>query len=222
MNIPKTLDEITLNGQPVPSIGTQALIEAVALINGEISKRPVSTNWPRPPEWTDRSQPLPPPIEDIPDERQGDLLGTAPDAPTTDIYPDGACSKNPGPGGYAALIIKGGVEQAIAGGEPATTNNRMEMMGAIVALETLGPERADVRVFSDSQYLVSGANSWMATWKRKGVKTESGDPVKNIDLWLRLETAAARHAVRFAWIKGHSGHPHNEKADALAKAAIPR
>ena len=133
-----------------------------------------------------------------------------------DIHTDGACLGNPGPGGWAALLCWKGVERELSGGEAATTNNRMELMAAIAALEVL-KEPCDVVLTTDSQYVRQGITEWMAGWVRRGWKTAGGDPVKNRDLWERLHTAAARHAVDWRWVKGHAGHPENERVDQLAR-----
>jgi ribonuclease HI len=138
-----------------------------------------------------------------------------------DIFTDGACSGNPGPGGWAALLRKGTVEKEIAGGEAATTNNRMEMMAAIHALEAL-TRPTTVRLHTDSGYLRDGITKWIHGWRRNGWKTAEKKPVKNEDLWRRLEGAMAPHRVEWLWVKGHSGHPENERVDALARAEIKR
>lgn len=133
-----------------------------------------------------------------------------------DIHTDGACLGNPGPGGWAALLCWRGVERELSGGEAATTNNRMELMAAIAALETL-KEPCNVVLTTDSQYVRQGITEWMAGWVRRGWKTAGGDPVKNRDLWERLHAASARHAVDWRWVKGHAGHPENERVDQLAR-----
>jgi ribonuclease HI len=139
-------------------------------------------------------------------------------------FTDGACSGNPGPGGWGALLqAKEGEavskERELKGGEAMTTNNRMELMAAISALEALAkPTR--LTVVTDSAYVKGGITEWMAGWKRKGWKTSTGKPVKNEDLWRRLDEAAARHDVTWQWVKGHAGHPENERADALARAGM--
>ncbi len=140
-----------------------------------------------------------------------------------DIYTDGACLGNPGPGGWGALMRgllgeDGLMESEISGGESDTTNNRMELMAAIVALETV-PETSTVRLHTDSKYVKDGITQWITNWKHNGWRTANRKPVKNIDLWQRLDAAVARHEVSWHWIKGHSGHPENERADALAVAA---
>ena len=136
-----------------------------------------------------------------------------------DIFSDGACSGNPGPGGWGALLAWQGNERELKGGEAATTNNRMELMAAIAALEALTrPSR--VRIHTDSQYLRDGITRYIHAWKARGWKTADKKPVKNIDLWQRLEAAMTPHQVEWLWIRGHSGHPENERADALARAAI--
>lgn len=139
-------------------------------------------------------------------------------------YTDGACSGNPGPGGWGAILIAtdGDTvlrERELSGGMPDTTNNRMELMAAIAVLEALTrPTR--VRIVTDSAYLKNGITSWIAGWKRNGWKTSAKKPVKNVDLWQRLDAARAAHEVEWDWIKGHAGHPGNERADALARAAM--
>jgi ribonuclease HI len=136
-----------------------------------------------------------------------------------DIFTDGACSGNPGPGGWGALLRYNGVEKELYGGESATTNNRMEMMAAIVSLETLKrPVKA--RIHTDSTYLRDGITKWIHDWKRRNWRTADKKPVKNVDLWQRLEAALERHEVQWIWVKGHAGHPENERADALARQAI--
>jgi ribonuclease HI len=136
-----------------------------------------------------------------------------------DIYTDGACSGNPGPGGWGALLRLGQVEKELCGGELATTNNRMEMMAVIEALQTL-KRPVQVRVHTDSQYVQKGISEWIHGWKRRGWKTADKKPVKNEDLWRRLDTLAAGHRIEWHWVKGHAGHAENERADALARAGI--
>jgi ribonuclease HI len=138
-----------------------------------------------------------------------------------DIFTDGACSGNPGPGGWGAILRWRGEEKELSGGEAETTNNRMEMIAAIRALEAL-TRPAKIRLHTDSAYLRDGIMRWIHAWKAKGWKTADKKPVKNVDLWQRLEAAAVRHDVEWIWIRGHAGHPENERADALARAAIPR
>lgn len=136
-----------------------------------------------------------------------------------DIYTDGACSGNPGPGGWGALLVFDGREREIHGGEVLTTNNRMELTAAIAALDALKrPVR--VRLHTDSTYLRDGITKWIHGWKARGWKTADRKPVKNIDLWQRLEAAMARHDVEWHWVKGHSGHDGNERADALARMGM--
>jgi ribonuclease HI len=135
------------------------------------------------------------------------------------IHTDGACSGNPGPGGWAAVLSWRGVERELSGGEPMTTNNRMELMAAIAALEALKrPSR--VILVSDSAYLRSGITGWIEGWKRNGWRTADRKPVKNEDLWRRLDAARAPHRVEWRWTKGHAGHAENERVDRLARAAI--
>jgi ribonuclease HI len=135
------------------------------------------------------------------------------------IYTDGACSGNPGPGGWGAILIHSKGTRELKGGEPMTTNNRMELMGAISALEALS-KRCSVDLHTDSRYVMDGITKWMHGWKKNGWKTADKKPVKNGDLWLRLDAANARHDVRWHWVRGHSGHPENERADALAREGI--
>jgi ribonuclease HI len=135
------------------------------------------------------------------------------------IYTDGACSGNPGPGGWGAVLISGGHERELSGGEARTTNNRMEIMAAIAALEAL-KRPCTVDLHTDSQYLRQGITEWIAGWKARDWRTADKKPVKNEDLWKRLDLARARHEVRWHWVKGHAGHPLNERADGLARAAI--
>ena len=136
-----------------------------------------------------------------------------------EIYTDGACRGNPGPGGWGALMRVGDREREIYGGEPATTNNRMELTAAIRALESL-KRRCQVAVYSDSTYLRDGITTWLADWKRRGWKTADRKPVKNQDLWEQLEALAASHDVEWHWVRGHDGHPENERADLLANRGI--
>ena len=141
--------------------------------------------------------------------------------PEVEIFTDGACSGNPGPGGWGAVLRSGRHEKELSGGEALTTNNRMELLAAILGLEALKlPCR--VELYTDSQYLRDGITRWLPAWKARGWKTADKKPVKNLDLWQRLEAAAARHEVEWHWVRGHSGHPENERADALARAAIPQ
>lgn len=137
-----------------------------------------------------------------------------------DIYTDGACSGNPGPGGWGALLRYGAHTRELHGGEgPTTTNNRMELMAAIQALEAL-TRPAKVRLFTDSSYLRNGITSWLAGWQRNGWLTKDRKPVKNSDLWQRLAKAVQRHEVEWLWVKGHAGDPGNERADALANLGM--
>jgi len=135
------------------------------------------------------------------------------------IHTDGACSGNPGPGGWGAILEWGDHRREIKGGEPHTTNNRMELMAAISALEAL-KRPCDVDIHTDSQYLRQGITSWIHGWKRNGWRTGDKKPVKNVDLWLRLDAAIARHTVHWHWVRGHAGHDLNERADELAREAI--
>jgi ribonuclease HI len=132
-----------------------------------------------------------------------------------EIFTDGACRRNPGPGGWGAVLRYGRQEKEIYGSDPATTNNRMEIMAAIQGLESL-KRPSSVRVYTDSTYLRKGITEWVAGWKRNDWKTKEKKPVKNVDLWLRLDEVASRHDVEWFWVKGHAGHPENERADELA------
>jgi ribonuclease HI len=135
------------------------------------------------------------------------------------IHTDGGAAPNPGPGGFAAVLTFGGHEKEIKGGEAHTTNNRMELMAAIAAFEALKrPCRVDLH--TDSQYLRNGIMSYINTWKRNGWKTSDKKPVKNVDLWQRLDAALAQHRIRWHWLRGHAGHAQNERADALVREAI--
>ena len=135
------------------------------------------------------------------------------------IHTDGACSGNPGPGGWGVILQWGGHTRELRGGEPHTTNNRMELMAAIMALETL-KRPCEVDLHTDSQYLRHGITEWMRSWKRNGWRTTDRKPVKNVDLWQRLDAAANRHSVHWHWVRGHAGHDLNERADELAREAI--
>jgi ribonuclease HI len=135
------------------------------------------------------------------------------------IWTDGACSGNPGPGGWGAILTFNGVEKEFSGGEALTTNNRMELLAAISALEALTRACA-VDLHTDSQYVRQGVTGWIHNWKRNGWRTADKKPVKNDDLWKRLDEAAARHEVEWHWVKGHAGDPMNERADALARAGM--
>ncbi|WP_372396624.1 ribonuclease HI [Azospirillum sp. HJ39] len=142
-----------------------------------------------------------------------------PDRRTVDIFTDGACSGNPGPGGWGAILRYGEVEKELYGGEPATTNNRMELMAAIMALEAL-KKPVTVRLFTDSEYVKNGITKWIHGWKAKGWLTADRKPVKNVDLWQRLEEAKKQHEIEFHWVRGHAGHPENERADELARRGV--
>lgn len=136
-----------------------------------------------------------------------------------EVFTDGACRGNPGPGGWAALLRYGGVERALSGAEPETTNNRMELTAAIEALEAL-KRACTVELTTDSTYVRNGVTQWLESWKRRGWRTADKKPVKNQDLWQRLDSAARRHRISWHWVRGHSGHPENERVDALANEAI--
>lgn len=134
-----------------------------------------------------------------------------------EIFTDGACLGNPGPGGWAALLRWRGIDKLLAGGEAATTNNRMELLAAIMALESLKRD-CEVQLTTDSQYVRQGIEQWVPKWRANGWRTAAKQPVKNQDLWQRLVAAAARHRIRWAWVRGHSGHPENEQVDSAARA----
>ena len=135
-----------------------------------------------------------------------------------EIFTDGACSGNPGPGGWGTLLRSKGVEKELSGGEKDTTNNRMEMMAVIVGLESL-TQPCHVKITTDSQYVMKGMMEWLPGWKKRNWKTAGNKPVKNVDLWQRMEKAASQHKLEWEWVRGHQGHIENERADALAVAA---
>jgi len=154
----------------------------------------------------------------------GGIGYTLPMANRVTIATDGACSGNPGPGGWGAILVSGALRKEISGGEPQTTNNRMELTAAIEALKALnGP--SDVDLYTDSTYVKKGITEWIDAWKRNGWRRRSGKrwlPVKNEDLWRTLDDLVSKHRVRFHWVEGHAGHEENERADALARAGIPK
>jgi len=135
-----------------------------------------------------------------------------------EIYTDGACSGNPGPGGWGAILRSKGTEKELSGGEKDTTNNRMEMMAVIAALEAI-TRPCSITITTDSQYVLKGMTEWLAGWKKKNWKTASRKPVKNVDLWQRMDMAAQIHSLKWEWVRGHQGHPENERADQLAVTA---
>ncbi len=137
---------------------------------------------------------------------------------SVEVFTDGACLGNPGPGGWAALLRYGDTEKELTGGEPDTTNNRMELTAAIMALEALKKPCA-VALYSDSRYVIDGATGWLRSWKARGWKTADRKPVKNVDLWQRFELAVAPHQVKWHWVRGHDGHVENERVDVLARNA---
>jgi ribonuclease HI len=139
---------------------------------------------------------------------------------TVEIYADGACRGNPGPGGWGVLLIHKDREKELSGAEPMTTNNRMELTAAIRALEALKKPGTNARVYTDSQYVIKGIEEWIAGWKARGWRTADKKPVKNQDLWERLDALASQHSLEWHWVKGHSGIPGNERVDALANRAI--
>ena len=136
-----------------------------------------------------------------------------------EIFTDGACSGNPGPGGWGALLRFNGKEKELSGGEAATTNNRMELKAAIEALNVL-KEACEVHLYTDSNYVRDGISGWIEGWKRNGWRTADKKPVKNAELWQALDEARRRHQVQWHWVRGHAGHPENERADALARAGM--
>lgn len=138
---------------------------------------------------------------------------------TVEIYTDGACRGNPGPGGWGALLLSEGRKKELCGGESATTNNRMELTGAIEGLNALS-RGATVVLYTDSVYVKNGITSWLHNWKKRGWRTAAGKPVKNQELWQALDTAAGRHDIDWRWIKGHAGHAGNERADELANRGL--
>lgn len=135
------------------------------------------------------------------------------------MYTDGACSGNPGPGGWGAIVQYGDAEKIVKGAEKATTNNRMELMAAIQGLQSL-TERCQVTLYTDSVYVQKGATEWLSGWKRNNWKTAAKQPVKNVDLWLLIDEVIAKHHIDWQWVKGHSGHPENDRVDQIARDAI--
>lgn len=136
-----------------------------------------------------------------------------------EIFTDGACRGNPGPGGWGALLRFNGSERELCGGDALTTNNRMELMAAIKALEAL-TRSCDIVLYTDSEYLRRGISEWLPAWKQRGWKTAAKKPVKNVDLWQELDRLSGAHTIDWRWVKGHSGHPENERADALANQGL--
>jgi ribonuclease HI len=137
-----------------------------------------------------------------------------------DLFTDGACSGNPGPGGWGALLRSGRHERELSGGDPQTTNNRMELMAVIEGLRALN-KRCSVTIYTDSRYVMDGVTQYLVSWKKNNWRTSSKKDVKNIDLWQRLDSLLPQHKIEWTWVKGHSGHVENERVDALARAAIP-
>src|SRR5271155_2015863 len=144
-----------------------------------------------------------------------------PELADVEIFTDGACRGNPGPGGWAAILRYREVEKELSGYDPQTTNNRMEMTAAIAALEAL-KRPCRVRLYTDSQYLRDGIVQWLRGWKARNWRTADKKPVKNVDLWQRLDAATTPHQIEWLWVRGHAGHPENERADALARANVPQ
>jgi ribonuclease HI len=157
--------------------------------------------------------------EQLPALPADDNPGMAASEQPIDIFTDGACKGNPGAGGWGALLQRGSHEKELFGGEVHTTNNRMELLAVIRALDALSRPSV-VRVHTDSQYVQQGISTWIHGWKRKNWRTAAGAPVKNMDLWKALDEAAARHEVEWLWVRGHAGHPGNERADALANRGV--
>ncbi len=152
----------------------------------------------------------------------GTLMSDQPDSrPHIEIYTDGACSRNPGPGGWGVVLIHPQKTLELSGGDPDTTNNRMELTAAIEALRAL-KRPCVVDFHTDSQYLRQGITTWMPAWKRKGWRKADGEPVLNVDLWQTLDELRSQHDIRWHWVRGHAGNTYNERADELARAAIPR
>lgn len=141
--------------------------------------------------------------------------------PDITIYTDGACSGNPGPGGWGAILISGEHRKELSGGERETTNNRMELMAAIEALDAL-KRSSNVILHTDSTYVKDGITKWIHGWRRNGWRTAAKKPVKNAELWQRLDEASKRHDIDWRWVKGHAGHPENERADELARSGVPQ
>lgn len=148
-----------------------------------------------------------------------DYLSQQPGKPKVTIYTDGACSGNPGPGGYGAVIMANDIIDDIYGGEPSTTNNRMEMRAVIEALTAL-PKSCEVELYVDSMYVKDGINSWMTNWKKNGWQTAAGKPVKNQDLWIQLDETTQKHTIHWHWVRGHDGNEFNERADNLARSGV--
>lgn len=141
------------------------------------------------------------------------------DLPEIEIYTDGACKGNPGAGGWGALLVSGVHRKEIYGGEAATTNNRMELMAVISALQSL-KKRSRILLHADSQYVLKGITEWLPNWKKRGWRTSGNAPVKNVDLWQRLDELVGEHEIQWIWVKGHNGHPGNERADELANIGV--
>ncbi len=146
---------------------------------------------------------------------------TKDDSKIISIFTDGACSGNPGPGGWGAILRYKGVEKEMSGGEAETTNNRMELMAAISALEAI-KRPSEVEIYTDSSYVRDGITKWVFGWQKRGWKTADKKPVKNVELWQRLLEATRPHKIEWHWVKGHAGHPENERCDELARLAVPR
>jgi len=147
------------------------------------------------------------------------MTSTSSDRAKITIYTDGACSGNPGPGGWGAILISGAHRKELKGAEAHTTNNRMEILAVIEALDAL-KQASDVELWTDSQYVKNGITGWIHSWKRNGWRTADKKPVKNQELWQRLDAARSRHQIEWKWLKGHAGHPENERADELAREGI--
>ncbi len=154
-------------------------------------------------------------------DTQRPITHSAPRPDAIDIFTDGACSGNPGPGGWAAILRHAGRERELSGGEAVTTNNRMELTAVIAGLTAL-KRKGPVVIHTDSRYVMDGASQWLRGWKTRGWKTADKKPVKNEDLWRALDAAMEGHSIRWVWVRGHCGHVENERADRLARDAIPR
>jgi len=157
----------------------------------------------------------------VSDSASSDEASSSASEQRVEIYTDGACSGNPGPGGWGALLRYNGHERELNGGDDETTNNRMELLAAIMALETLKRPCA-VDLYTDSQYVRNGITQWISRWKTNGWRTSSKAEVKNVDLWQRLDTVVATHEIEWHWVKGHSGHKENDRVDQLARDAVPK
>jgi len=206
---PLTLNDLDVLERRVRSGEVLPREETLRLLSALRSVLDSSREAPRP----ERSEAAPPPASEAPMDEGGPTL--------VEVFTDGACKGNPGPGGWAAILRQGRQEKEFSGAESLTTNNRMELTAAIEALRRLH-RSCRVRICTDSQYLKNGITLWIRTWKRNGWKTSARKPVKNVDLWQELDRLAARHQVEWCWVAGHAGHPENERCDRLAREALDR